>query len=317
MFTHTPHFHQLLEKTLGLKVHYVEVEGGAIPVFVREGKYGKMANSLPFYGSHGGFLIDPAAIHSFRVDVVRQNLKNSFDCFLCDEDCLLSTMIESPLVYNAFDGDYVDDRRLQMTPLHHTPDPKKEILENVVEKRNRASIKRPLRNNIEVVASQDFEPLYEMHEANMGTICAPPKPKVFFDSIPDTIPDDAYSLTYALKKGRIIAGLLLFYFKDFVEYFTPATDVNYRKEQGLSLLIFEAMAKAIRDGYHRWNWGGTSYTGQDGVYRFKKGWGAVDWYYRYHTMAHGDIGDVLDASKEELLTEYPFFYVIPFAEVNR
>ena len=52
--------------------------------------------------------------------------------------------------------------------------------------------------------------------------------------------------------------MLLFYFKDTVEYFVPAIDIEWRKEQPLSALIHIAMYDAIKEKkIVKWNWGGT------------------------------------------------------------
>jgi lipid II:glycine glycyltransferase (peptidoglycan interpeptide bridge formation enzyme) len=107
-----------------------------------------------------------------------------------------------------------------------------------------------------------------------------------------------------------VAALLLFYLNKVVEYFTPVVDVQYRTLQPLSLLIHHAMLDAISRGCRWWNWGGT-WAEQEGVYRFKKRWGTNDYPYKYFTSVYDPT--VLSLPPRQLLHEYPYFYVFPFA----
>ena len=127
-------------------------------------------------------------------------------------------------------------------------------------------------------------------------------------------PGSDYNLYLAYYDGKPVAGLLLFYFNKTVEYFTPVIKAEYRNIQPLSLLIYEAMEDSLMQGYRYWNWGGTWVT-QDGVYRFKKRWGTQDHPYYYYTRVYND--SMFRLSKEELLKEYPDFYVVPFDKLLR
>jgi len=73
------------------------------------------------------------------------------------------------------------------------------------------------------------------------------------------------------------------------------------------------MCEANANGYKWWNWGGTWLT-QDGVYRFKNKFGAVDKEYKYFIKINNR--DIYNSSKEELLKEYDNFYVIPFDKLK-
>lgn len=310
VFTQSPEYIRLLEMTLGLKAHFLEVEGGAIPYFSKKGKYGEVCNSLPFYGSHGSVVVDSALASGDR-KVIARELYEKYNNYVKDRGISAFTMIENPFLPEFFYGTYTDPRRCQITLLPRDPE---DVLRTTVEKRMRASIKRPIRHGVRSEHSEDFSPLYSLHKENMESIGAKAKPWKFYQSIESSGAD--YSLTYAYNSdGEIIAGLLLFYYRDMVEYYTPATSVEHRKEQGLCYLIYSAMTKAIEDGYRYWNWGGTWLSGQDGVYRFKRGWGAEDYFYSYHTLLNNK--DILTSSADELLSEYPFFYVLPFPELKK
>ena len=73
------------------------------------------------------------------------------------------------------------------------------------------------------------------------------------------------------------------------------------------------MKNASEKGFKFWNWGGT-WLNQDGVYRFKSRWGTKDFPYYYYTTLKNK--EVLNLSKEEILSKFPYFYVISFNELN-
>ena len=95
--------------------------------------------------------------------------------------------------------------------------------------------------------------------------------------------------------------------------YTPVIVEEHREKQPLSLLIFEAMKDASKEGYKLWNWGGTWLT-QDGVYRFKSRWGTKDINYYYYTKINSE--RIYHCSKEELLNEYNDVFVIPFSHLK-
>jgi len=53
---------------------------------------------------------------------------------------------------------------------------------------------------------------------------------------------------------------------------------------------------------------------QEGVYRFKKRWGTEDKPYFYCTRVWDE--KIMHCTKEQLLEEYPHFYVLPFANLK-
>ena len=80
-------------------------------------------------------------------------------------------------------------------------------------------------------------------------------------------------------------------------------------------VIFEAMQDAARRGCRNWNWGGT-WLSQGGVYDFKSRWGARDVPYHYYVRLHARGAALARLSREELLAEYPYFYVLPFSALE-
>src|SRR5439155_1691335 len=120
-------------------------------------------------------------------------------------------------------------------------------------------------------------------------------------------------LWVARHGGEIVAALLLFYFNQTVEYYTPVVVPDYRSWQPLSRLVLEAMQAAVARGFRFWNWGGT-WTTQDSLRRFKSRFGACDKPYAYYTRVLDR--RVLERSATELQRQYPHFYVVPFSALR-
>ena len=166
---------------------------------------------------------------------------------------------------------------------------------------------------VEIDTSQvDF--LYKTHYENITSIGGKAKERKFFDLISKYFEKGKdYNIYIARLNNKKIAALLLFYYNKTVEYFTPAIVGEYRSYQPNSLIIYQAMIDAAKKGYKWWNWGGTWLT-QDGVYRFKKKFGAVNKGYRYLIKINNN--EIYDTNKEKLLKEYENFYVIPFDKLT-
>ena len=96
-----------------------------------------------------------------------------------------------------------------------------------------------------------------------------------------------------------------------VDYLIPVINDKYRHFQPLSLLIWESMTDAIENGYARYNFQGTWPT-QEGVYMFKKSWGAIDYPYSYYIQSWGDESSIKRLTPQQVFDHYPYFYVLPY-----
>jgi lipid II:glycine glycyltransferase (peptidoglycan interpeptide bridge formation enzyme) len=154
--------------------------------------------------------------------------------------------------------------------------------------------------------------LREVHRENMQAINGRTKPERFFAGLEEHfLNDERMRLFTAYHENEPVASLLLFFYNQTVEYFMPAIREKYRTLQPLSLLIYEGMLDAVREGYTVWNWGGT-WLSQKGVYDFKKKWGARETRYHYYISLFDDKSQLLTLSPERIQAAYPYFYVLPF-----
>ena len=327
MLYHSTHWKHLLESFTGAKPIYLVARRGhelvgALPAFLKENKrYGNVLNSLPFYGSNGGPLVSPSLTEEERRQV-KTDLLNAFKIAATENHCVTSTLITSVFENDIFTYDRVlrpefVDSRIEQITVFKPPvvDVEKEILYRTVDKRCRVAIRKAQRSGITTETAEDLRDLhtfYKMHEEsilNKRGIC---KPLSFFElAFKMFKQNESFKLMYARKDGEIIGGLLLFYYKNMAEYYTPCFKLETSELQPLSLLIFEGMKDAIKSGYTMWNFGGTWHS-QQGVLRFKRSWGPEQTSYYYYINSHGDIDSIRSLPAQTLVNEYRWFYVIPF-----
>jgi hypothetical protein len=304
----------LLVDLLGCEAHYLMATDdagemvGALPLMAATGAYGKIYNSLPFFGSYGGIVAaTPDAAFALHQEYRRR---------LAEPDVAAGTVIVNPLTEQAQDYpfDFLDSRIGQITSLDFGPDPHVG-LRGLIDATARRNIKTARRAGIIVGEDPTALPiLAEIHNENIAAIGGRTKSMSFFSLINEkfSCPDD-YRVYVARLDGEVIGGLLLFYAGQVVDYYTPGTRLEHRALQPSALLLETAMTDAAKEGYRLWNWGGTWHT-QEGVLRFKRKWGATDIVYRYYTSVRNKA--LLNADPDRLVAEYGFFYVLPFAQLN-
>lgn len=311
LFYYSPKYRDFLKSLLGCHDEYfVAVDAGDIcgilPLMYTKVDSGRVYNALPYYGSIGGILADNREAYSALVD--------TYNGIACDKNTLSATIISNPLdggELNNVIHNFTDYRISQITTLTH----KKEILARI-ESSARRNVKKALREGVVVEVDHDqLGRLFEMHEESIRWVGGMPKSERFFRLVPKSfVPGDEFDVYIGKLDGGVIAGLLLFYFNKTVEYFTPATDVEYRSLQPLAAILSSAMGDAARRGFVWWNWGGT-WESQCGVYRFKKKWTAQERRYFYYTQLNDK--SLLSRTSEDILEGFPNFFVVPFSELRR
>jgi CelD/BcsL family acetyltransferase involved in cellulose biosynthesis len=305
-------YRELLLDELGCEAEYlVAREGGEIhgvlPLMWSENSGARVLNSLPYYGSHG------APLAKSREG--EQALIEAWDERAADSRTLAATMVANP--FRAGDPleprhDLTDARIGQVTRL---PATEPDELMPLYSKNGRRNVRQAERRGVEVRSEPHrLHELWRLHAENMRAIGGQAKSEEFFTRLPRHLdPGREYDLWVARKEGKMIAGLLVSYFHDVAEYWTPTVDADHRVDQPMAVTLYRAMSDAVRRGCRLWNWGGT-WTSQGGVYRFKRKWGAEDRPYRYFIRINDR--SVLDATPEELLERFPHFYVVPFSALR-
>jgi hypothetical protein len=300
---HTLPYRDLLCEHLGCRAEYlVAIEGGelrgALPVMWAGG----VANSLPFFGSHGGPLGDPAA-HAALLD--------AWDERATDRSTAAATLVENPFAATlprAPAHDLLDERLNQATAL------RRPVLE-LAEPSAARNVRRAAKEGVVVTVAEDgLGELAALHAEHMTGIGGRVKAPSFFAAVPRHFARGREFDVYLARRGDdVAAGLLVFWSGEVAEYFCPAIANAHRAAQPLAAIL----ARAVEDGRERglawWNWGG-SWASQEGVRRFKRKWGARAVPYRYFCR----VGDrsLLDATPAELQARFGHFFVVPYGALR-
>lgn len=312
----------LLERT---ESHYlvVRLEGspvGAMPVMVKESpRLGRVANSLPFWGSHGGFVLDPGLKPSVRKSVV-EALAKGHQSLLAD-DFLSSTVISS-----SYDP---DKGRYEEVGWHPTDSRVGQVLEfgrlgedpaATFKKSARNAVGRARRAGLETgwgSGSDLATALAEGHERGILRLHGKPRPRSFFASLGEFFEaDQDYRIYYARSGSEYAALLLVFYYKQTIEYFVPVISEEFRSLSPMNLLVEEVVKDGIKRGSTSLNFGGTR-KNMDGVYRFKESFGAQERPYHYYNMLPRGMAAFKGLSEEDIAEEFEWFYVVPFESLKR
>ena len=193
-----------------------------------------------------------------------------------------------------------------------------EMIWKNLEQRTRRSIRKSEKNDIKILIENinqiHMKKFYQLHVNTMKMKDGKYKPKNFFPAILKNFePEKEYDIFIAMMGDKPIAYLLVFYYKNFAEYYLPAYDPEFLSLQATSHLIWESMKKAQNKKIDYYNFGGT-WKNQEELYRFKRGWAANDFNYKYFIFR--DLDRIKEAGLKEILKKYEYFYVCPFNDIK-
>jgi CelD/BcsL family acetyltransferase involved in cellulose biosynthesis len=307
-------YRALLKSYLQCEDRYlVAVDGGEVqgilPLMAAGERGGRVWNSLPYYGSHGGVLAaSPAAGDA---------LLNAYADIAADATTLASTVSPNPFVEAPGPAPLhnVLDRRIsQQTPIDFDDDVEERIM-GVIEGSARRNVRKAQRSGI--VAEVDpgaMSDLVRIHRENILSIGGLAKDMRFFETVQGIFESGHdYDLWVGRHEGVVVAALLVFYFNETVEYFTPTVEHDFRALEPMAVVLLAAMAAAARRGMKRWNWGGT-WESQSGVFRFKRKWGAIAKPFCYYTQLNDR--SLLTWPRERFAEKFPHFFVVPFSALE-
>lgn len=275
---------------------------GVLPVLVKSGPYGPVLNSLPFFGSPGGALTTSAT--------AAEALRGEYDRLA--SDVAVANWIAHPFVDVAPPRHTLTDERIaQWTELPSDAT----AVTDLIEPSARRNIQKAVAQGVVVRERTDaLDFLERTHRENMAAIGGRAKPPEFFSRLAGTMTAGRdWRLYVAEQAGEPIAALLTFEAARTVEYVMPVVRESARGLQPTAAILSHAMEAAAARGFVRWNWGGTWLT-QEGVYRFKKKWGARERRYRYFVTVNDP--SVLRRGAAELAEAYPWYYTVPYGALE-
>lgn len=337
---HTKSYVEFLSQWLSSEAVFLGIKEndcllGAISFVIKKTSEGTIINSNPYYGSYGGFIIDPKSTPKEK-NQIRRDLIEYFHEFANENDCTLSTLVLSPFeryqpqYTNKIDFDYSDYRVGQISALPQSPKNLRDALfYNRFSSSSRRAVRKAEKVDISIELDQkptkNLDKFYEVYAGNMhakeykdksvragGKI----KDKSFFEGLMENLPMGAARLRSMIDSdGELIGGIFELVNKDTIDYYQPAIKHEARNTGATNLAVFEGMKEGIKNGFRFWNFGGTWET-QEGVYRFKRGFGTTDYPYKYLITAHGDDEHIKELTPEDLQKKFPGFYVLPYSELN-
>jgi hypothetical protein len=315
-------YRDLLVEHLGCSHRYLVAVGageirGVLPVMWREDHGRRIYNSLPYFGSHGWILSTDGQ--------AERALSSAWQDLAEAPTTVSATVISNPMLEAGSipRHNFSDERINQTTALpegvgEHGRSPEEDVLA-LTEPSARRNVRKALRMGVSLEAGAAgiegrLEVLCRIHRDNMRTLGAVAKSREFFEAVPKHFrPVEDFDVYVGCVDGQPAAALLVFYYARTAEYFTPAVEHSHRSDQPLAAVLLRAMTDASKRGLRRWNWGGTGLT-QEGVYRFKRKWGAIGSRYRYLVQLNDE--SILDRSVDELTDSFEHFYVVPFARLR-
>lgn len=329
LFYHTRKYKSLLEDILenSSSNYLLAMSDGeilaAFPLFIKQSHIGTVVNSLPFFGSHGSIIADRKATEFVHNALIKEYIHLCKNLKVLSGTIITNLVEENRNLIAQVQPDYIDSRTGQVTflPLARGEGTFEAELMETFHPQTRNAVRKGLKSNLSFQVDYDpliMHDLYQIHCVNINKLNGIPKPWKMFEMIPRIFERGTdYDIFSARNRdGYLVSGLLVFYFKNWVEYFLPATLEEYRKTQPLSAIIFNAMKHAIREkGSQRWNWGGT-WESQKSVHFFKSRWGAIDFPYYYYTTEFSDTRLRDSYTRTELLTSFEHFYTIPFSQLR-
>lgn len=320
---HSPKYISLLETLTNSshKLLAVIVENeilGLMPFIEKDGPFGKVINSMPYYGSHGGVIADDRH--------VEQQILEAFLNYCEKQKIVSATVIPSFFNENAalyeeiLKPDFIDTRIGQFVSFMDLPQ-QDNVPDKLMEKfhsKTRGHVRKGIKSGLTYktdAGKEAFDFLRETHVTNCRAIGIVSKSDVFFRSIPELFAEGKdFKLYTAWHEGRPVAAMLCLYYNKTMEYYCPVIVEESRPLQPLSFLVYNAMIEGVENGYQFWNWGGTAPSAQ-GVYDFKSRWGTTDKNYNYYTRVFDQ--ELFNLSRAELLEHYPYFFVVPFSKLQK
>jgi hypothetical protein len=314
---YSSHYLAFLTDLLGCKDESIILQNSKsdvrIPLLVKEGVFGRVANSLPFFGSHGG------PVESGDSEENRLQLLLKLEDLIDSGSYSSVTVVENPFLplndaeVSALNVlQVVDSRISQVTCWPENSEATDESLMSMFHPKTRNAVRKGFIRVGEIKEatsdSEVFEFLVHEHNSSIKSLGGQPKERYVFESLRSNLADFFHIYAAYSTDNELASVLLTLEYEQTVEYFTPVTAPEFRESQILSALIFSIMQEKFQNGFRYWNWGGT-WQSQVGVYRFKNRFGAQDLPYRYF---HWSDDGINSTPSSQLLEAYPYWYTRKF-----
>jgi lipid II:glycine glycyltransferase (peptidoglycan interpeptide bridge formation enzyme) len=149
-------------------------------------------------------------------------------------------------------------------------------VQRAIRKAERSEVTVRFAANIKAV-----EDYYRLHCRTRMKHGAPPQPFRFFRSLCENVLQKGRGfVALAMHHDRPIAGAVFLEFRGKVIYKFAASDERYQEYRGSNLVVWKSIQKLIESGASELILGKTALS-NDGLRRFKSGWGAEEYIVQY------------------------------------
>ncbi len=184
---------------------------------------------------------------------------------------------------------FSDDQKPSSAYYSHTLDltPRTELLFEQLSSSTRRNVRKAVREGITIKFLNSHEAVKIFYHLNCLTRKRhglPPQPMRFFTNIfENLVKKDMGNVALAFHNGTPVAGAIFLTFGKDVFYKFGASDIQYQNLRPNDLVMWETIRHYSERGFQRLDLGRTEMS-NEGLRRFKAGWGAAEatlYYYKY------------------------------------
>ena len=321
----TQEYARVLECCVGGIPHWIIAYDGKIPVgmlpFLLQYSpdHGRVINSLPFHGTHGGCIVcDHAPQEMTRRLLLQGFMKTVRACHDLLSATISISFVEHDhalLYHSVVLPDTTDIRCAQVCTLPCASSLENALAEHTVAEcimaRHKAArmVRKALRQNFVIRREESDEAwnaLYTWQVEGAQRQGAKAKSQEQLFAFRNILRPEQRALWCAYLNGQCVAALLLTLHKPWVHYAIPAFDRQYSSQQPITALIYHAMCHYAGQDFAQWSFGGTP---KESLHRFKASWGAEDVPYAYMTHVTPYGKKVFGGQHEELWKFFNGYYL--------
>lgn len=310
------------------ELYVFNVDGFLINFFVKNGQWGKVVNSSPFYGSHGGFY---NVLEKKMLDYKKVSM-DELAQWLTQCDVASITIIENPYssaVQATKNQDLIDilktrsiirydiiKRFSSVKWLENITDPNALMMSYHSKTRN--CLRKYLKSGAHIktynpecgIFNECLLWIADEHKRGIEAKNGVAKPHSYFQSLSEYFQSDRLEVKVSYINNKPVAGLLNFKIDSQIEYWVPVVTEVGKANNAIYGLIDDTLKDAINSNCSILNFGG-SWSTQNDLQRFKSRFGSKICDYKYHCFIKSE--SILNAPSADLLRSYPYFFTKKFS----
>jgi FemAB-related protein (PEP-CTERM system-associated) len=170
-----------------------------------------------------------------------------------------------------------------------------------IPRKQRAMVRKGIEAGLTSVIDNTIDRIYLAYSESVRNLGTPVFSKKYFQTLKDVFADQCEILTVE-HKGKLIASVMSFYFKDeVIPYYGGGTDLA-RDLKGNDFMYWEVMRRAVEKGIKVFDYGRSKIG--TGSYSFKKNWGFIPepLFYEFYLVKSTAMPDI-----NPLNPKYKFF----------